>query len=132
VAGVGTDTLRAVAFVIQNAAIAGSYAGRIIQNSVFASYALGSIGPTSGLSIFTEETVQSVREGWFRGSEATLEVFVHAVATERRLAAALRQADPEDDYGFDRLHRLHRGSAMLVASVATKLKLTTRVQRETR
>lgn len=77
------------------------------------------------------ETVASVRQGWFCGSEAMLEVFVHAVVTERRLAAALREADPKNDYDFDQLHRLHRGSAMLVASVATKLKLTARATRDT-
>jgi hypothetical protein len=73
-----------------------------------------------------KETTETVKPGWFSGSEGLLETFCRSVVIERRLAAWLDQiTDPFDDR-FSDLLRMHRSEAMLVANLATKLRLTVR------
>ena len=73
-----------------------------------------------------KETTETVKPGWFSGSEGLLETFCRSVVIERRLATWLDQiTDPFDDR-FSDLLRMHRSEAMLVANLATKLRLTVR------
>jgi hypothetical protein len=76
------------------------------------------------------ETVETVRPGWFRGSESILEMYCRSVVLERRLAGWLKQIDDPTDGRYRDLVRMHKVEAMLVANLATKLRLTVRSSKD--
>jgi hypothetical protein len=65
----------------------------------------------------------SRRPGWFAGAEAILESCVVAVSHVRRIGVALRKARSLGAR-YEKLARLHRQSAALAATLATRLRLT--------
>jgi hypothetical protein len=71
------------------------------------------------------ETVERMRPGWFAGSETMLEMFCRAVCMERRLAGWIKRRGSKDPR-FRDLITMHRTEAMLVANLATRLRLTVR------
>jgi hypothetical protein len=71
-----------------------------------------------------------MRPGWFLGSEAVLEMFCRAVCMERRLADWIKQLDDPKDARFCDLITMHRTEAMLVANLATRLRLTVRSSKD--
>jgi hypothetical protein len=72
------------------------------------------------------ETAETVKPGWFRGSESVLEMYCRSVVLERRLAGWLKQIDDPTDARYRDLVSMHKVEAMLVANLATKLRLTVR------
>jgi hypothetical protein len=72
------------------------------------------------------ETVERMRPGWFRGSENVLEMFCTSVVLERRLARWIEELDSPADPRYRDLIKMHKTEAMLVANLATRLRLTVR------
>jgi hypothetical protein len=72
------------------------------------------------------ETVERMRPGWFRGSENVLEMFCTSVVLERRLAGWIKELDDPKDFRYRDLIKMHKTEAMLVANLATRLRLTVR------
>jgi hypothetical protein len=66
----------------------------------------------------------SRRPGWFAGAETLLETFVTTTLHCRRLEAELRKTKPGTGERYTKLTRLHRQSAALAATLATRLRLT--------
>jgi hypothetical protein len=76
------------------------------------------------------ETVERMRPGWFAGSEAMLEMFCRAVCFERRLAGWLKRRGVAKDPRSRDLVSMHKTEAMLVANLATRLRLTVRSSKD--
>jgi hypothetical protein len=89
--------------------------------------------PPAGLSAAEKavwiETVARMRPGWFAGSETMLEMFCRAVCLERRLARWLKRHDTKDPR-YRELVTMHKTEAMLVANLATRLRLTVRSSKD--
>jgi hypothetical protein len=72
------------------------------------------------------ETTRRAKRGWFRGSENMLEMFCRCVCFERRFADWIKELDDPNDPRFRDLVTMHKTEAMLVANLATRLRLTVR------
>jgi hypothetical protein len=59
-----------------------------------------------------------------------LEMFCRAVCLERRLSGWLKQLDDPKDPRFRDLVKMHKSEAMLVANLATRLRLTLRSSKD--
>ena len=73
-----------------------------------------------------DDIVGKLRADWFQGCEALLEIYVHALSMQRFLAQQIRRCDPADEKRLATLIRCQRDSAAVVASFATKMRLTPR------
>jgi hypothetical protein len=76
--------------------------------------------------VIWHDIVGKLRADWFQGCEVMLEIFVRSIVLERFVTQQIKATDPSDSQRLASLMRCQRDTAAVIASYATKMRLTPR------
>jgi hypothetical protein len=76
--------------------------------------------------VLWRDLTERLRPDWFVGTEHLLEIYCHSLAMERFIAQQIKLCDPADEKRLATLARCQRDTAAVIATYATKMRLTQR------